>query len=219
VQYGDHRPALMVKAFELIEQDGGGRCVDRGERFVHEDDGGVLHDQPREQRPLQFARRQFAEAPPQSVGQPDSIGRGRDACAQRRAWPAERTDLLPAAQRDQFRNGDRIVGIQRRKLRQIGQSRRRGAHYRSGGDPNRAGNRRQQRGFPGTVRAYHRGEAAGFELAADRLQRHMPAIADGYSAQDHAAVGLQTPLPILPARLAYSILRGGKKDYATRTGW
>jgi len=165
---------------DKIQQHRGRRGVDRGEWLVEQNDGRVLHHQSGEQRPLQLTRRQLADPALEPLRQPDRR-RGRDGLRpQHRSGCMERANLLPAAEHDQLRDRQREVGVEECALRQVGQPLRRGAFDAAAGRPHDSGDRRQQGALARAIGADDRGQAARCELAADRIQRQSPPVADRY---------------------------------------
>ena len=73
-----------------------------------------------------------------------------------------------------------IVGVEACALRQVGQPLRRGAFDAAAGQPHGSGDRRQQGALARAVGADDGGQAARCELAADRIQRQSPPVADRY---------------------------------------
>ena len=182
MQHGDHGATFLVPSGDLIEQHRRGLRIDRGERFVEQDHAGVLQDQPCEQRPLQLADRQLANPPRQPSRQPDRPRRRLGTRPQRCRRRPECAEFAPAAERDQLRHGQRVVAIDRRKLRQIRQSPRcaRRTIDGPGGQSHGARDRCQQRALAGAVGADDGGQAARCERTGDRLKRQPPPVANRY---------------------------------------
>ena len=100
MQHGDHRAAFLVPSHDLIEQHRSRLRIDRGERLVEQNDRGVLQDQPREQRPLQFADRQLADPTAPAVAANPTVSAAAAARARSAALgSAEGAELPPAAER------------------------------------------------------------------------------------------------------------------------
>ena len=115
--------ALAVPALDQRDQVDDGLGVHRVERLVEQDDLGVLHQHPREQRPLQLAARQRVDRPLLEPFEADRRQRLRDRSAVFVGEAAEQSALRPDAERNEVDDACREGTVEFGLLRQIGDAR------------------------------------------------------------------------------------------------
>src|SRR5271165_6861350 len=190
MKHVDYSPAFPVPSHHLAEQHRHGLRIDRSEWLVEQNNCTILQNQAREQRSLKFAHRDFANRTLQPSSQSHRLRHRRRARTQRGPWGAEGTEFSPPAERDQLRYCERVVAVDRRKLRQIGQSLPRCTTHHPASQSYHARDRRQERALAGPVSPNNGGQTARNELSANGLQRYSPPKTHGYVAQQNAALSL-----------------------------
>src|SRR5690606_22047076 len=123
VDYDEHRAALSVPTLYQRDQVSHRPGVDRVERFVEQDQVGVLHQHPCEQGALQLAARQRIDRTLLETFQTNSRKCLGDRFAILRLEAAEQSAPRPKPERDQIDHASGKGAVELRLLRQIGQPR------------------------------------------------------------------------------------------------
>src|SRR6476660_5367658 len=159
----------------------GRALVEGSERLVEQNDIGVLHEQPRKQSSLELTDGKFGDLPIHDGREAD----GRECLVDTRSEAfrglANRTEISPIAERNEFGDRDRKPAVEFVLLRQIRQAMacKSGANDLTGRRPNNPGKRFQKGALPGPVWTDHSREACGRKLASQALKRVSFAIAHG----------------------------------------
>ena len=168
-----------------IEQVGGGLGVDRVERLVEHDHARILQQQPREQRALHLPARERADRPLLEAGEADGRHRVAHLLALALADAAEQAGVAPQPHRDHVVDADRERAVDVGGLRQIGDvARAQAAQVDAAGERlEHADDALEQRRLAGAVRADHRHQRAGCDLAVQMMHRRMAVIAERQIAE------------------------------------
>lgn len=208
----DHhdRALFSVPALDEVDQVGDGSCVDGVEGLIEQDEIRILHQYPREQRPLQLAARQRVDRPLLEALHPDGRKRFCDRFTVLGAIAAEKTAPRPQAKRDQIDDAGRKRPVQFRQLRQIGD-----LHALRDGAG--AGHRLQdtddslhQSRLAGSVRTNHRSQRPLGDHPIQVMNRRMAVVAQRQVFKGHACRHSYLPTeadaaPALDGRVCYVI--------------
>ncbi len=119
MKHGDHGAAFHPPTSHQAHQVFGGALVDRRERLVEQDDGGILQQQAGKQGALKFADRKLLHRAFENILKSGGGGRLRHALKDFITRPAVRTKAPPSSKRNQLADFDRERPVKLSLLRQI----------------------------------------------------------------------------------------------------
>ena len=181
VQHRYDSSPLSLPPSQEMQQILGRALIQGSERLIEQDDIGVLQEQPRKQSPLELTDGKFGDLPIYYGQEADGRERLVDIRGEASRWLADRTEISPIAECNEFGDRDRKSAVEFVLLRQIRQAmtRNSGANDLASRRPNDPVKRFQERALPGPVWADDGREARGRKLAGQAFKRVSFAIAHG----------------------------------------
>ena len=186
----DHnRPVLAVPALDQRHEVGEGPRIDRIERFVEQDDLGVLDQHPREQRPLQLAARQRIDRARLETFQPYRHQRLLHRLPVLGGVAAEQPAPRPQPHRDEVDDASGKAAVEFRLLRQIGDLSAGHLQAFAGHWLEHADDALHQGRLARAVGADHRGQRAGLHPPVEVMNRRVIIVAERQVAECQAGFG------------------------------
>jgi hypothetical protein len=188
VHHHEHGAPFAMPVPDERDQIGGRLGVDGVERFVEQDQIGLLHEHAGKERALQLAAGQGVDRSALEAGQADRGERVAQVVPVLAVVTPQKAAFRPKSETNQVENAGWKAAVDLGLLRQIGKPlagcRLHGAGHRfhDADDPFHQG------GFARSVGADHRGQRTTFDGAVQMVDGRVAVIAEGQVAKGQAGV-------------------------------